>query len=184
MSNPRVVIVGGGLAGLSAGCYARVNDFDVTIVEHNLALGGVCTAWQRGAYLVDGCIHWLTGGPFMQIYEELGIIPPVEVRPLTEFATYRHALDKWSVSIRRNLAETADALRRLAPEDADEIARLFEAADHVTTNAFHCRRGGSSRRHSARTCACVDYRDLRQTGLSDIHRAGTSSRRYVERRYL
>jgi len=131
MSNPKMVIVGGGLAGLSAGCYARVNDFDVTIVEHNLGLGGVCTAWYRGAYLVDGCIHWLTGGPFMEIYEELGIIPPVEVRPLTEFATYRHARDEWSISIGRDLVKTADALRRLAPEDADEIARLFEAADHV-----------------------------------------------------
>lgn len=52
---------------LSAGCYARINEFDVTIVEHNLSLGGVCTAWHRGAYLVDGCIHWLTGGPFMEI---------------------------------------------------------------------------------------------------------------------
>lgn len=134
MSSPKLVIVGGGLAGLSAGCYARVNDFDVTIVEHNLSLGGVCTAWHRGAYLVDGCIHWLTGGPFMAIYEELGIIPPVEVRPLAEFATYRHARDKWSVSIRRNLAETADALRGLAPEDADEIARLFEAADRVAVS--------------------------------------------------
>jgi phytoene desaturase len=131
MSNPKLVIVGGGLAGLSAGCYARVNDFDVTIVEHNLELGGVCTAWRRGGYLVDGCIHWLTGGPYMEIYEELGIIPPVEVRPLAEFATYRHARDGWSVSIGRDLAQTADALRRLSPEDSDEIARVFEAADHV-----------------------------------------------------
>lgn len=65
MSNPRMVIVGGGLAGLSAGCFARLDDFDVTIVEHNPGLGGVCTAWHRGAYLADGCIHWLTGGPFI-----------------------------------------------------------------------------------------------------------------------
>jgi phytoene dehydrogenase-like protein len=133
MSKPTLVIVGGGLAGLSAGCYARMNDFDVTIVEHNLSLGGVCTAWHRGAYLVDGCIHWLTGGPFAEIYAELGIIPPVEVRPLTEFATYRHARDGWSVSIRRDLAATADALCRLAPEDVDEISRLFAAADHVAS---------------------------------------------------
>jgi NAD(P)-binding Rossmann-like domain len=67
MSDPKLLIVGGGLAGLSAGCYARVNNFAVTIVEHNLALGGVCTAWHRGPYLIDGCIHWLTGGPFQQI---------------------------------------------------------------------------------------------------------------------
>ena len=38
MSNPKLLIVGGGLAGLSAGCYGRANNFDVTIIEHNLAL--------------------------------------------------------------------------------------------------------------------------------------------------
>jgi phytoene dehydrogenase-like protein len=85
MSNPTLLIVGGGLAGLSAGCYARANDFDVTIVEHNLQLGGVCTAWHRGPYLIDGCIHWLTGGPFQQIYEELGIVPAVPLHTLERF---------------------------------------------------------------------------------------------------
>jgi phytoene dehydrogenase-like protein len=85
MTEKRLLIIGGGLAGLSAGCYARASGFDVTIVEHNLELGGVCTAWHRGAYLVDGCIHWLTGGPFLRLYEELGIVPSVALRPLEEF---------------------------------------------------------------------------------------------------
>jgi thioredoxin reductase len=44
MANESVVIVGGGLAGLAAGFYARMNGFATTIVEHNIALGGVCTA--------------------------------------------------------------------------------------------------------------------------------------------
>src|SRR5512143_3992203 len=98
MSDTKLVIVGGGLAGLSAGCYARLNGFDVTIVEHDLALGGVCTAWPRGPYLVDGCIHLLTGGPFDRIYEELGIIPPVKVHALDEWMRYRHAREGWEVS--------------------------------------------------------------------------------------
>jgi phytoene dehydrogenase-like protein len=46
MEHPSVVIIGGGLAGLSAGCYARASGFRTQIVEHH-ALGGVCTAWQR-----------------------------------------------------------------------------------------------------------------------------------------
>jgi NADPH-dependent 2,4-dienoyl-CoA reductase/sulfur reductase-like enzyme len=46
MTHPHLIIVGGGLAGLSAGCYALRSGFRVTIVEHNLALGGVCTAWR------------------------------------------------------------------------------------------------------------------------------------------
>jgi phytoene dehydrogenase-like protein len=131
MTDQRLLIVGGGLAGLSAGCYARLNGFDVTIVEHNLGLGGVCTAWHRGPYLVDGCIHWLTGGPFLRIYTELGVVPAVPLRTLEEFVTYRHAREGWSVSLGRNLAATEQALRDLAPEDADELARLFEATESV-----------------------------------------------------
>ncbi|HXJ36354.1 MAG TPA: NAD(P)/FAD-dependent oxidoreductase [Candidatus Eisenbacteria bacterium] len=131
MSATRLVIIGGGLAGLSAGCYARANDFDVTLIEHNLALGGVCTAWQRGPYLVDGCIHWLTGGPFTRIYEELGIIPPVRLHVLDEWMRYRHAKDGWEISVQRNLATMFDALRDLAPEDADELSRMWEGAERI-----------------------------------------------------
>jgi phytoene dehydrogenase-like protein len=82
-----MVIIGGGLAGLYTGCYARVNGWDTTIFEHNQELGGVCTAWKRGPYTIDGCIHRLTGGAFARIYEELRIIPPVETRVLDHFAT-------------------------------------------------------------------------------------------------
>jgi len=131
MSTPRIIIIGGGLAGLSAGCYARTNDFDVTLIEHNLALGGVCTAWQRGPYLVDGCIHWLTGGPFARIYEELGIIPPVRLQVLDEWMRYRHARDGWQVSIQRNLSAMFDALHDLAPEDFEELSRMREAAERL-----------------------------------------------------
>ncbi len=48
MSGPHVLIIGGGLAGLATGCYARASGFRTTLLEHNLALGGVCTAWPRG----------------------------------------------------------------------------------------------------------------------------------------
>ncbi len=140
MNNPRVLIIGGGLAGLSAGCYTRLNGCEVTIVEHNLALGGVCIAWHRGPYLIDGCIHWLTGGPFAQFYEELGIIPPVALRTLDEFATYRHAREGWEVSIRRDLQRTHDALRTLAPDDHDELARLFEAVDRLSVHELSVQR--------------------------------------------
>jgi phytoene dehydrogenase-like protein len=131
MSDTRLVIIGGGLAGLSAGCYARASGLDVTIVEHNLALGGVCTAWHRGQYLVDGCIHWLTGGPFTRFYEELGIVPAVRLRPLESYITYRHARDKWSVTLAADLRRTQEDLRAIGPEDADELARLVESSGAV-----------------------------------------------------
>ena len=47
-----MIIIGGGLAGLSAGCYARMNGFETKIFEHHSIPGGVCTAWKReGSFL-------------------------------------------------------------------------------------------------------------------------------------
>jgi phytoene dehydrogenase-like protein len=128
MTEPHLVIVGGGLAGLSAGCYARRSGYRTTIIEHNLALGGVCTAWPRGSYTIDGCIHWLTGGAFDQYYEELGILPRVQRRVLEEFVTYQNARDGAVVHVRRDLDALARDLRALSEEDADEIARLVDAS--------------------------------------------------------
>ena len=41
----KIVIIGGGIAGLSAGIYSAMNGFETEIMEmHNVA-GGQCTAW-------------------------------------------------------------------------------------------------------------------------------------------
>lgn len=126
-----VVIIGGGLAGLSAGCYARASGFQTTIIEHNLALGGVCQAWTRGPYTVDGCIHWLSGGPFDRLYEELGIFPKVKRHTLDELATYRDVRDGLEITVTRDLDALARTLERIAPEDTAEIQRLVDAARAV-----------------------------------------------------
>ena len=131
MSEPHVIIVGGGLAGLSAGCYARASGFRTTIVEHNLALGGVCTAWTRGPYTIDGCIHWLTGGPFDRLYEELGILPGVERRVLDEWLTYRSAREGTSIRFTRDLDALLRDLRTLAPADAGELERVVAGARKI-----------------------------------------------------
>jgi phytoene dehydrogenase-like protein len=73
-----IIIVGGGIAGLSAGCYGRMNGFDTRILEMHDKPGGLCTSWQRGGYTFDGCIHWLVGSrpgsSFNQVWRELGAV--------------------------------------------------------------------------------------------------------------
>jgi phytoene dehydrogenase-like protein len=126
--NKHVVIIGGGLAGLSAGCYARASGFRTTLVEHNLSLGGVCTAWSRGEYTVDGCIHWLTGGPFMRLYEELGIVPAVAVRTIEHWLTWRDGPSGGSIEVTRDLDRLARDLIALAPQDEREIRAVVDGA--------------------------------------------------------
>ena len=63
MSNTKekVIIVGGGIAGLSAGIYALKAGFEAEVYEKNAIPGGECMGWNRKGYHIDNCIHWLTG---------------------------------------------------------------------------------------------------------------------------
>ena len=57
----KIIIIGGGIAGLSAGIYGLQNGYEVTLYEKNATPGGECTGWNRQGYHIDNCIHWLTG---------------------------------------------------------------------------------------------------------------------------
>ncbi|MBE9067402.1 NAD(P)-binding protein [Leptolyngbya cf. ectocarpi LEGE 11479] len=73
-----MIIIGAGIAGLAAGCYAQMNGYRTKIFELHNQPGGLCTAWQRRGYTFDGCIHYLFGSgpgqPFYQLWQELGAI--------------------------------------------------------------------------------------------------------------
>ena len=72
----RVLVIGAGIAGLSAASYLQRNGFDTEIFELHTQPGGLCTAWKRGGYTFDGCIHWLMGSGkssnLHEIWKELG----------------------------------------------------------------------------------------------------------------
>jgi len=71
-----VLIIGAGIAGLSTGCYAQMNEYDSEIFEMHDKPGGLCTSWKRGGYTVDGCIHHLAGSnprsELYRVWNELG----------------------------------------------------------------------------------------------------------------
>jgi phytoene dehydrogenase-like protein len=72
-----ILIVGAGIAGLSTGCYARMNGYKTAIFEMHSIPGGLCTAWKRKGYTFDISMHMLTGskaGPVRQMWQELGVV--------------------------------------------------------------------------------------------------------------
>jgi len=123
-----VIIIGGGLAGLSAGSYLRSSGYRTTVIEHGLSLGGVCNAWQRCGYTIDGCIQWLTGGAFASIYEELGIVPRIGLRIIDQFVAYRDLQTHTDLAVSSNLEATARALIDVSPGDRAELERLMDSA--------------------------------------------------------
>src|SRR5579872_1336822 len=61
--NSRVAVVGGGLAGLAAGCALAASGFAVTVFERRPFLGGRASSYQHPGTgeVVDNCQHVLLG---------------------------------------------------------------------------------------------------------------------------
>lgn len=78
MGKTTVAIIGAGIAGLAAGCYAQMNGLRSVIFELHDIPGGLCTSWERKGYLFDGSLRYLYGSgegkPFHRLWQELGVL--------------------------------------------------------------------------------------------------------------
>ena len=127
----KVVIIGGGIAGLSCGCYLQMNGIQTEILEAGLLPGGLCTAWHRGPYVFDGCLRWLMGvqppSVFHQIWTELGAIAGRKVFIHDEMLRIENA-DGHTITVPTDLDKLACEFKRIAPEDSDLIDKLVRDA--------------------------------------------------------
>ena len=126
-----VLIIGGGVAGLSCGCYLQMNGYETEILEANSSPGGLCVAWERGPYLFDGCLKWVLGAEpsscFHKIWHELGALNGRQIVPEHEFLRVE-GLDGQAVMLTTDLDEVERELKRFAPEDGARLDTLFAAA--------------------------------------------------------
>jgi phytoene dehydrogenase-like protein len=132
-----IIIIGGGLTGLSAGCYGQMNGYQTTILEMHNKAGGVCTAWKRKGYTIDGAMNWLVGtspaSSFYKFWEELGAAQ--------EWQIYNH--DRYAIKEEadgKTFTTFCDAdrfekyLLEMAPEDS-ELIREFTQAIRTTAKS-------------------------------------------------
>ena len=74
---PRIAVVGGGLAGLAAGCALADSGFPVTLFERRPYLGGRASSYQHPGTgeVVDNCQHVLLGccTNLIEFYRRLGV---------------------------------------------------------------------------------------------------------------
>jgi len=131
----QVIVIGGGIAGLSAAIYARRSGFDVTLCEQHSIVGGMCTSWRRKGYLFEGAIHWLTGSsPKTQVYQmwkETGALDDT-------IKVYLHDVFRsieWEgkiLNLYRSIDKTAEHLFALSPADEREIRKLVKMVKAFT----------------------------------------------------
>lgn len=125
----KIIIIGAGVAGLSAGCFAQMNGYDSEIFELHHLPGGLCTAWERKEYTFDGCIHYLFGSgkdqPFNQVWQELGV---VENQPFFNHEELLRVTDNQGKSLIAfaDPDRLQDHMIDLSPADGELIEELCE----------------------------------------------------------
>lgn len=123
----KITIIGGGVAGLSAGIYAAMNGFDTEIIEMHTVAGGQCTAWERKKYRFDYCLHWLVGtskGAFHDIWKETNVIN--DATEIIDHAIHSKIYDQErnEFIIYSNIDKWEEYLIGIAPEDTKTIQRM------------------------------------------------------------
>lgn len=123
----QVFIIGAGIAGLTAGIYARQSGFDVTIYESHSIPGGASTSWRRNGYYFEGGLHWLTGSSpktqLNKLWREVGALDDtVEIHNRDPFFSYE--MDGARACLYRDVETLRKHLTTISPADRKEINRL------------------------------------------------------------
>ena len=126
----KILIIGGGVSGLSAGIHALMSGHEAIICERHSTPGGNLTSWKRGDYEIDNCIHWLTGTnpstPAYQNWVELGALGDgIEVFQGDTLYTCRK--DGEEISLYRDIEKVKHKMESISPADKNEIISLINA---------------------------------------------------------
>ncbi len=131
MAEKSVIVIGAGIAGLSAGVYAQMNGYQSHIFEMHTLPGGLMTAWKRKGFTVEGCIHWLTGSApgnsLYTLWEEIGLIQDRQILDLDEFMEYE-SKSHGKLIVYADLDRFQEHLLALSQEDEKEIRRMIADA--------------------------------------------------------
>jgi phytoene dehydrogenase-like protein len=122
MNDNSLIIIGAGFAGLAAGIYGQMNGYNTQIFEMHTLPGGLCTAWKRKGYTIDGCIHWLVGSSpqsgMYRFWQEVGIAQGREFVYADEYVRYEGA-DGRTVIYYTDVDRLEKHLVEFSPQDAD-----------------------------------------------------------------
>jgi len=177
MKKNKVLIVGGGVSGLSLGIFCQKYGFETTIVEKNNVAGGNLTGWRRNGRYIDNCIHWLNGSkpntPTNRLFKQIGAIDDdTQFHQSDFFYVSEHNGKK--VGLGLDLEKTEQDILACCPQDEKQIKKFFKATKICmqlsnTTNVFSkifqgaklfCIYGRKTLEEIARKCATPLFKNV------------------------
>jgi phytoene dehydrogenase-like protein len=120
----KIVVIGGGIAGLCTAVYALRCGYEVEVLEMHDMAGGLAMSWRRGPYTFETCLHWLVGsspnGDFHAHWEEVADIGKLTFINPDEFVRIE-SQEGDCLTIFTNVDRLEEELLRRAPQDAAAI---------------------------------------------------------------
>ncbi len=130
------IIIGAGLAGLSAGCFAQQQGIRSVIYEHNHISGGVVICWERQGFLIDGGVHLVPlpdpKNSLHPLYSTVGIDNPDLYVPMKELGKYVDEPSGKTVVLTDNLNLFSDYVKKNSPEDAKFVDQVIADSRSLT----------------------------------------------------
>ncbi len=131
MDNESIIIIGAGLAGLSAGCFAQMNGYQTRIFEMQEKPGGVCVSWNRKGYTFDYAIHNVFGlapnSVNNHLWRELGALRGLQTYGFKEFVTVEDP-DGKTLTVYTDFDKLEQHMKELSPIDAKLIEDFIKEA--------------------------------------------------------
>lgn len=126
--NYDVIIIGGGLGGLTAGAKLSREGKKVLLIEQHDRPGGYATNFKRGDFSLEVGLHVMYGPAptdiTSKIFKDLEVFEHVEFLKVPEF--YRFVNGRYDVTIPHNAEVAMERLLALFPEEAAGIAAYFD----------------------------------------------------------
>jgi prolycopene isomerase len=133
-----VVVIGAGIAGLTAGALLAKKGLSVAVFEAGPHPGGYCTSFRRKGYTFDSCLDAVSGwgkdGWLRKILQRLGVDANVELVRL-----YPLRVDNFKgdiVPIPADMPALLDLLYGIAPNEKDGTLGLLETMEDIYRTAM------------------------------------------------
>lgn len=125
----KVIIVGGGISGLTAGIVLQKSGFETHIYEKNPIGGGELTGWKRDGIYIDNCIDWLTNSKaddseMYALWKDIGMLGE-DIKMCSKDKFFSYTADGKTVTFWRDLERTRKEMLEISPDDEENIEKFI-----------------------------------------------------------
>jgi phytoene dehydrogenase-like protein len=140
------IVIGGGVAGLTAAAYLAKAGVKVALVERREKVGGYCGSFTRDGYIFDEAVHYVNNygrnGILRKICRDLNVEEQLQVLRIDP--SDRLLMPGIEILVYSDPSRTIEGLKKLFPRQASPIDRFFDLIQNFSFSTVYVQWHGKS----------------------------------------